>query len=356
LENKPYIPLMNDMLKRVFTDALKISITRPSMTTFLLKTLKVQHDAAKRREQSENAGVHVPPYMIASITDSCNLHCAGCYARAHERAVKPELTGEQWRGVFKSARELGISVILLAGGEPFRRRDIIEIAGSFGDVIFPVFTNGTLIDDETIAFLRKCKNIVPILSLEGLESETDERRGKGVFGKVKSVIEKLNAAKIFFGVSFTITRENFDSLTDRNLIQTIGGLGCKLFFYIEYIPIESDTNSLVLQPEQRKQLDEQTSNFRKEFPALFASFPGDEEMYGGCLAAGRGFIHVSASGGLEPCPFAPYSDTNVVEMPLEQAIRSTFLKQIRDEHKNLIETEGGCALWNNREWVKTLLK
>ena len=45
--------------------------------------------------------------------------------------------------------------------------------------------------------------------------------------------------------------------------------------------------------------------FHNKYRALFVNVPGDEKDFGGCLSAGRGFVHVSAEGDLEPCPFAP---------------------------------------------------
>jgi len=97
------------------------------------------------------------------------------------------------------------------------------------------------------------------------------------------------------------------------------------------------------------------ASFRARFRAVFVAVPWDEEEQGGCLAAGRGFVHISASGDLEPCPFAPYSDTNLLHFPLEQALRSRFLHLMRENHAMFAETSGGCALWKNREAVRSLL-
>jgi MoaA/NifB/PqqE/SkfB family radical SAM enzyme len=83
--------------------------------------------------------------------------------------------------------------------------------------------------------------------------------------------------------------------------------------------------------------------------------PGDEEEIGGCLSAGKGFIHISADGNVEPCPFAPYSDTNLRESSLREALQSEFLREIRENHERLSEAEGGCALWVERAWVRSLL-
>ncbi len=83
--------------------------------------------------------------------------------------------------------------------------------------------------------------------------------------------------------------------------------------------------------------------------------PEDEEEMGGCMSAGKGFIHINAEGDVEPCPFAPYSDTNLNESTLREALQSEFLRKIRQNNEHLSETEGGCALWIKREWVRSVL-
>ena len=106
---------------------------------------------------------------------------------------------------------------------------------------------------------------------------------------------------------------------------------------------------------ERKSLDIMEA-YRKRFSALFAGLPAEEELFGGCLSAGRGFIHVNAEGDLEPCPFAPFSDVNLKDVTLKEALQSRLLKEIRKNQSMLDESEGGCSLWANRKWVESLLK
>jgi MoaA/NifB/PqqE/SkfB family radical SAM enzyme len=194
-----------------------------------------------------------------------------------------------------------------------------------------------------------------VFSIEGGRRATEFRRGQGVFERVRETMRKLRDRGVFYGMSFTVTRENFPDLTDPAFIAPLVRDGCRLFFFVEYIPIEEGSGDRVLTEIQKRELERITVGFRTEFTAEFIAFPGDEEQYGGCLAAGRGFIHVGPDGGLEPCPFAPYSDVNLNCISLTEALRSPFLAAIRQNHGNLTETRGGCALWTNREWVRSLL-
>lgn len=219
-KSKEYMKVMNASLLRELKDALKISVKNPSLALYVSKMIKYQSKAQERRNENEIKGIHVPPYIIASITNRCNLHCIGCYAIAHKREMEEELSIDRWKNFFNEARELGVSVIMLAGGEPFVRSELINLIGEFKEIIFPVFTNGTLINSENIEMIKKYKNLVPVISIEGYEDDTDNRRGKGVYESVKSVIEKIKDKDIFFGVSITVTSKNYSTLQTINSYQS----------------------------------------------------------------------------------------------------------------------------------------
>lgn len=355
-EDTRYIDLMNHSIKSTFRDALRVSLKQPALAYFVFRTIRWQKKAAQRRVQWERCGTHVPPFMIASITSKCNLQCKGCYAMAQHRTAEQEMNDEKLRNVLLEARDLGIAIALLAGGEPLVREGILDITADFPDIIFPIFTNGLLLDEPKIVKLQRQKNVVPVISLEGYEEATNDRRGEGVYQHLQGVIQKIKSKGIFYGVSLTLTRSNFNTVTGDQFIQRLIDLGSKLFFFVEYIPVKPGTEDWVLTDAERGQVLEIMSKLRVKFPGLFIAFPGDEEAFGGCLSAGRGFVHISPSGNVEPCPFAPYSDTNLREMSLRDALKSGFLRVIRENHDKLSERDGGCALWENRQWVQAVLE
>jgi MoaA/NifB/PqqE/SkfB family radical SAM enzyme len=350
-----YIRLFDSSISRVFRHAASMTLRNPAQSVFFFKTLVRQNHAAGLRTRWARNGVHVPPLMIVSSTRACNLKCRGCYSKSQHRADRPEMAVGRWREVLREADELGVSIVMVAGGEPFARPEFMELTGEFKRILFPVFTNGLLLSDGRIGRIRRQRNLIPVFSLEGSQRTTDIRRGDGVYHKVLAAMKKLGNAGVFFGMSFTVTRANFNELTDPSFFGPLIQSGCRLFFFVEYIPVEAGSEDLVLEEAQRRELERITEDFRTAFNAEFIVFPGDEEQYGGCLAAGRGFIHVGPDGSLEPCPFAPYSDANLNDLPLKEALRSDFLRAIRENHGSLTETRGGCALWANRKWVQSLL-
>ncbi|HEY87224.1 MAG TPA: radical SAM protein [Dehalococcoidia bacterium] len=348
--------VLNDSLNVFLKDALRVTLKDPKQAYYFFQTVKWQRKAARVRSKLEREDIHIPPIMIFSITNRCNLHCKGCYHLALNRSSRPEMSVNKIQSIITEAKELGISFMVIAGGEPLVRKEFLDITRDFPEIIFLVFTNGMLIDDDLIVKLKGQRNFIPVISLEGWQEDTDGRRGEGVYEHLQRIIEKLKGIGLFWSVSLTVTRSNFTTIVDQQFIKFLIDLGCKLFFFVEYTPLKEGTEDWVITDDQRTNLLTLRDSFRSKYSALFIAVPGDEDEIGGCLSAGRGFIHVSAEGDIEPCPFIPYSDTNLVDLPLKDALQSEFLKTIRQNHEQLSETDGGCALWVERDWVRSLLQ
>ncbi len=347
----PQLKMINTSVFSLVRGALRTVLRQPALFFSILGMLFHQRNFAARRRICKKKGIQIPTFMIYSVTGGCNLQCEGCYHHEIHKAAAPEMTDEQAESLIRQSEELGIGFILLAGGEPLTRKGLFALTSKFKNIIFPVFSNGLLLDDMVLKKLEKQRNVIMVISLEGRDMETDRRRGKGVYSVLKEKMILLKKKGVFWGVSFTVTHGNFAAITDGELIRELIDLGCRLFFYVEYMPIKEKSGESVPTLEQREQLPMVLETHKKKFPALFISFPQDEEKFGGCLSSGRGFVHVNPSGGLEPCPFAPFSDADITKTPLLDALQSPFLKEIRDRHSILSEKKGVCALWENKDWV-----
>ena len=346
---------LNLGLRIFFSEFVRVSLRRPGQALFFARTIFWQAGAARRRARVAAEGITVPPIAIFSITNRCNLRCKGCYAQAIRGEAGDELSPGKLRSIVEEADALGISFFVIAGGEPLTRPEIVDITRDFPHIVFLLITNGLLLNAALIDRLASQRNTVPVLSIEGNQAQTDDRRGKGVHERLQAKMEELKRAGIFFSLSFTITRENFDTVTDPCFVKAAIDAGCRLFFFMEYTPIRAGTDEWVITEEQREEMKDIVAGFRRQFRALFIAVPWDEEEQGGCLASGRGFVHINAAGDLEPCPFAPYSDVSLKEASLRDALKSPFLASMRQNHAMFAETEGGCALWRNRDAVETLL-
>ena len=348
-------PAFDASILDVLRTGIRITGGRPSLALRGLALLRRQQRAARRREREENLGLRVPPFVIFSATGACNLACAGCYANILHRAPRTEMSDERVACFLREARDLGVSVILLAGGEPLLRPGLLAEAASVPEILFLLFTNGTLLDDRVLGTLCAAPHIVPVLSVEGGEAETDARRGAGAYGRVTAAMARLKDRRVVFGTSTTLTRANFDAATGEPYVRDLARRGCRLFYYINYVPVAPGTDELQLSADQVAELGRRLALYRRTMPALFIAFPHDEMAFGGCLAAGKGFLHINAYGDAEPCPFSPYSDRNLVEASFREALASPLFQRIRAEAITLDETDGRCALWKRREWVKGLL-
>jgi MoaA/NifB/PqqE/SkfB family radical SAM enzyme len=349
---KDFLNQFQDNLLFFFNEAVDINLTNLKQCGFWIKTLNHQNNAAEIRKKRTDRGLPAPPVMICSVTNRCNLHCKGCYHQSQERKSGFELTAERFSRLIKEAAEIGTRIIMLAGGEPLLRKDMLEVAAGEKGTLFPVFTNGVLLDTDTTRFFKKQRNLIPVLSIEGDQQNTDDIRGEGIYARVESAAEVLRRNKMFYGLSITLTSDNFDQVMDPGYLQRYYDQGCRLFFFVEYVPMTDKDIPTCISTEQRAKLPEINKALRERIPALYITLPGEEEQYGGCLAAGRGFIHIGATGDVEPCPFAPYSDTNITNSSLKEALDSRLLNRIRNNHHLLKESAGGCTLWENKDWVK----
>jgi MoaA/NifB/PqqE/SkfB family radical SAM enzyme len=166
-------------------------------------------------------------------------------------------------------------------------------------------------------------------------------------------MEKLKAMGVLFGASITVTSQNLTAVTGEATISSLCEKGCKAIVFVEYVPVEKQ--ELALTEEDRRVLAGKVNELRAREKMIMISFPGDEAESGGCLAAGRGFFHISASGNAEPCPFYPYADTNLKNVSLQEALRSPLFRRLKDEGILLREHMGGCVLFDQTEYARVLL-
>lgn len=352
---------LNENIKKLIADVAKSCWNNPKAASFLLGCGKHLRRGAKRRTENEKNGVHVPAFLIASIADTCNLTCSGCYARANglcgSTESKGKLTPTQWSNLFEQSRDLGISFILLAGGEPLMEPAIIKEAAKMKEILFPIFTNGTMIDDAYLQLFYEHRHLIPVLSLEGEAVRTEARRGEGVYAQILQTMDQLQKRGLLFGTSITVSKDNLEEVTSKSFLDELSRRGCRLVFYVEYVPLEAGTEDEAFAEAERARMDEAIEQLRASYRDLtIIAFPGDEEELGGCLAAGRGFFHINPYGGAEPCPFSPYSRENLKDHTLVEVLQSPFFAEVRRIEAAVGgQHRGGCALFEQREAVQQLL-
>jgi MoaA/NifB/PqqE/SkfB family radical SAM enzyme len=295
--------------------------------TFIINQLLVGTN--KRKAFAEkHGGLYPPGFFVISPSMKCNLNCYGCYAGYYDKTA--ELTFDEIDRVLEQAKEMGIYFCVVSGGEPLFHPRIFDIFEKHNDVIFHMYTNGSLIDEKTCLRLVEVGNVIPAISLEGYREETDERRGVGHFDRVMKAMDLLRDARVLFGFSATLTRENTEVLGSDEFIDFMIEKGCVLGWYFMYVPIGREPNLELMQtPEQRGYQFERLTALRATKPILLADFWNDGPVVGGCIAGGRKYFHINANGDVEPCVFCHFATHNIRTSSLQDAVSSPMFRSIR---------------------------
>lgn len=284
--------------------------------------------AGPMRETFQSRYGFEPPFLLViSPTMRCNLACYGCYASQYEKGM--ELSTEEIHRILREAREMGIFFFTISGGEPFIRPDLLDIFAAHGDLYFQVYTNGTFIDRKVARALARIGNVLPAISVEGFEEETDARRGPGHFRRILSAMENLKEEGVLFGYSATATRENSELIISDEFVHFFASQGCFLGWYFNYIPIgKKPSMDLMPTPEQRIYRRKRLIELRHKAPMILADFWNDGPLVGGCIAGDR-YLHINSRGDVEPCVFVHFAVDNIREKSLAEILDSKFFHAIR---------------------------
>jgi MoaA/NifB/PqqE/SkfB family radical SAM enzyme len=176
-----YTNLFSGDIKISLKTAASILIDYPESARSFAGIAKRQRAAEQKRKTSAGEGVEVPPLIIVSATDSCNLACSGCYSCANRKKDAVELGRERATEILNEASGLGVAVVMLTGGEPLLSQGWLDALGTHKEMAGIVFTNGTLFDEPRREWFARHRHIIPTFSVEGGKEQTDARRGGGVF-------------------------------------------------------------------------------------------------------------------------------------------------------------------------------
>ncbi len=191
------------------------------------------------RDSLEERGIHAPSHIVISPTMRCNLHCRGCYSGLY--STEGELAEEEIEKVLGEARSFGSYFIVVSGGEPYLMKDVwMRLWKKHSDMYFMTFTNGTLLDQETVNNLARLGNVAPAISVEGYREETDRRRGVGVYDKLRLSIDRLRKAGVIFGISVTYTSENAEMVSTEKFLQHYIDAGALFGWYFMFMPVGKD--------------------------------------------------------------------------------------------------------------------
>lgn len=315
-----------------------------------LKGSAIQEDSMKKY------GCNIPWAILLDPTSACNLHCTGCWAAEYGNRLN--LSVETIDSIIRQGKELGTYMYIYTGGEPLvRKKDLIKICEMHPDCEFLSFTNATLIDEEFCQEMLRVKNFVPAISLEGFEEANDSRRGQGIYQKVKQAMELLKAHSLPFGISTCYTSRNYADITSEEFFDYMIDSGALFVWFFHYMPVgNSAATELLPTPEQRETVYHRIREFRNSKAIFSMDFQNDAEYVGGCIAGGRRYLHINAKGDVEPCVFIHYSNVNIHEVSLLDALRSPIFMAYHDNQPFNDNMLRPCPMLENPERLRAMVK
>jgi len=345
----PYYSYIRRMFREIDPDVMKTVAVNFFVNSALI-------GGPKQEKLRQKYNCNIPWAILLDPTSACNLHCRGCWAAEYGHSLN--LTFDEIDDIIRQGKELGVYMYIYTGGEPLvRKKDIIALCEKHDDCAFLSFTNGTLIDEDFADEMLRVKNFVPAISLEGFREATDGRRGDGVYDGVMRAMEILRARKLIYGISACYTSENFESITSEEFYDSLIDKGAYFIWYFHYMPVGNDASvELLPTPEQRTETYRRIRRYRGEKPLFAMDFQNDAEYVGGCIAGGRRYLHINANGDVDPCVFIHYSDSNIRNVSLLDALRGPIMTAYHDGqpfNENMLRP---CPMLENPDLLRRIVE
>ncbi|MDR1395520.1 MAG: radical SAM protein [Deltaproteobacteria bacterium] len=296
-----------------------------------------------------------PPRLVAwETTAACNLACRHCRAEAEENARPDEMDHEQGRTLLAQlAQWQPKPMVILSGGEPLLRPDIMELAalGTSLGLRMLLSTNGTLLTPPLAAQIQKAGVARVSVSLDGAGAgEHDEFRGvPGAFDSLCRGTAVLREAGVPFQINTTVTAGNLKNLAAVSaLAEELGAAAHHVFLLV---PVgrarqwEPDGAGPQVYEEALWELKRREEHLKMDFKATcapqynrIARQMGQTVRGRGCLG-GQGFMFVSADGEVRACGYLPLAAGHLKDgHPIDIYEKSPLFQNLRDREKY----EGRC--------------
>ncbi len=309
--------------------------------------------SVERFKRGIKRGEYFPPFLYLSIINSCNLRCQGCWVDVEE---KDSIDLETLNRTITDAKRHGNSFFGILGGEPFMHPGLLDLLAAHPDCYFQVFTNGQFITEKVAKSLREIGNATPLISIEGREFTSDERRGKkDVFNRTLRGLDHCLREKILTGVATSVCQSNIDELLTEDWLRELIARGVHYVWYHSYRPMGPKPNfQLALRPDQLVRIRRFVTDMRAKVPIAIIDAYYDHRGQALCPMSTGISHHISPRGDIEPCPIIQFA-TETIRDPrgIYATMRdSTFLKDFRELSARHTR---GCVVLERPDLVKELV-
>lgn len=253
-----------------------------------------------------------PTQVFAEVTDECLLRCKHCFNG--ERRNNTELPIDDWKRIIDKLADNGVFRVRITGGEPFCRKDIIELLSYLDTkpIRYSIYTNGILLE-KYIDQLKNLQNLSCVrVSIDGTREVNDSIRGAGVFDKAISAVKLLESNNIPCQINFTISNTNYKVLgaLSEELIKE----GIKSKIHVGFIKIggrakHNIENCFVDEEAFEKQVIEirECINSHTNIVEYVLLRPLYNRIYGNAIGCPGGRINfvIKSNGDVSPCGVLP---------------------------------------------------
>jgi len=200
-------------------------------------------------------------------------------------------------------------------------------------------------------------NFAPAFSIEGDEASTDMRRGEGTYRKVIEAMELMRSHRLLFGYSTCYHRYNTESVGSDAFVDDMIARGCRFAWHFTYMPVGKDAvTDLLATPDQRAYMYRRIREIRETKPIFAMDFWNDGEYTEGCIAGGRRYLHINAAGDVEPCAFIHYSNVNIHDVSLVEALQSPLFAAYRKGQPFNGNHLRPCPLLDNPDALRAMVE
>ena len=299
-------------------------------------------------------GVYFPPFLYISIINSCNLRCQGCWVKVDGPSHKISL--DDMNRVINDAKAHGNAFFGILGGEPTMHPQLMDILRAHPDCYFQLFTNGMLITDEMAEDLRQCGNVSPLISIEGSEIVSDERRGRlNVLNKTLEGLENCIRRKLITGVATSVCQTNYELVSEPWLDRLIE-MGVHYCWFHTYRPVGANPSpQLALDPDQLLNIRRFIVTMRKKKPIGIVDAYWDDEGNALCPAATGISHHINPWGEIEPCPIVQFARESI---HTNESIYKTMTESdyLEDFRRTAAKATRGCVVLERPDLLKQVIE
>ncbi len=300
-------------------------------------------------------GEYFPPFLYISIINSCNLRCQGCWVDVAAKQEKIDL--DAMNRLINDAKAMGNAFFGIVGGEPFMHPQLLDILAAHPDCYFQVFTNGQFITDEVAKELRRLGNVTPLISVEGNEIISDERRGRpDVLSSTMQGVQNCLNNKVFTGVCTSLCKTNIDDLLTEEWVDRLIEMGVLYTWFHVYRPMGPDScPDLCLTPEQQLKARKFVVEMRAKKPIAIIDAYFDGEGQALCPAATGISHHINPWGDIEPCPIIQFAKESIYDK--ERTLGETFIQSefLSDFRKLAASSTRGCIVLERPDLLHELV-